>query len=182
MQIAELLELIEQTLDPLGVRTSQGIEFEQPPLVVEQIVTRQVRTNWVPWLGSAHSLTMVVQQPADLAFTEAGLRSLWERLALVASIQAPIRKGPSIALTVVILCNDRLEPDETDILERTLLPVARQRTIPLGLFKVNLEQGVFAYAIRRGPAGLFPEPELLADKLSASFRQFARPLDTNAVL
>ena len=182
MQIADLITLLETILEPLGGRLGPGIHYEQPALEIERMLARKVRLDWVPWLGNSQSLTIVAHQPADITFTDVGLRELWGRLALIASVQAPLRKGPSIALTAVILANDLLQPDDTQVLERTLLPVARQRTIPLGIFWVDLKQGAFAYALRRGPAGLFPEAERIADEFSRKFRQFARQLDTDGVL
>jgi len=178
----EFLEHVDSTLRPLGGRKSEGLAFEQPPLVIEQAHWRQVRTSWLPWLGLTQSITLVVQQPSDLPFHESGMRQFWERLSLVASAQATLRKGPGIALTAIQLTSDRLEPNDSAMLERTLQPVARQRAIPLGVFRVNLQQGIFSYAIRRGPGGLFPEPELLADEFCKHLGQFVPLLDTNAVL
>jgi hypothetical protein len=182
MQLEELKTIVRTILEPLGGRTEGAIAYERPELVVEWSQARAVRLSRIPWLGCAQSLVLLVRDPADLPFGEPGLRSLWGRLSDVAAARLPMRAGPTIALTAVVLAADPLRPEDTAVLERTLRPVPRQRVVPLGIFRVDLERQAFAYALRRGPQGLFLEPELLAEALSRSLRQFVRPIAGEGIL
>jgi hypothetical protein len=97
------------------------------------------------------------------------------------------RRGPTggglvIGLTVVVLTPEPIGPEDDATLGQLLgsLPARRTRTraVPLGLIRLNLGQEAVAFALASGPAGLFTEPEALADALSLHFRRFVPMIDT----
>ena len=78
-------------------------------------------------------------------------------------------------MTVVVLTPNRSAPTTKRCSARSSAaspPGAPARTVPLGLLRVNLGQEALAFALMPGPAGLFAEPEALADALSHHFRRF----------
>jgi hypothetical protein len=84
--------------------------------------------------------------------------------------------GLVIGLTALVLTPEPIGPDDDATLQQLLGTLSarhtRTRTVPLGLLRVNLGQEALAFALAPGPAGLFVEPEALADALSLRLRRF----------
>ncbi len=81
-----------------------------------------------------------------------------------------------IGWTALILTAEPIGPEDDALLAEVLKTVSAQRTrtraVPLGLFRVNLGQEAFAFALTTGPDQLFPEPESVADTLAMHLRRF----------
>ena len=82
-----------------------------------------------------------------------------------------------LGLTAVVATPEPIGADEEAILAKTLGPVARTRAVPLGVFRINLGQEAVSFALRRGPEGVFPEPDALADAFVTRLRRFLTILD-----
>jgi hypothetical protein len=89
--------------------------------------------------------------------------------------------GLVIGLTVLVLTPEPIGPDDDATLGQILGGLSARRTrtraVPLGLLRVNLGQEALAFALVPGPAGLFAEPEALADALSLHLRRFVQLID-----
>ena len=176
----DLFSLMDAVLHPLGAASEAGDESREPPLDVLGYYARPVRASMIPILGRGLSVVAVCRQPVDVGFARDGYRALVERLALVVNTRfPPVKKGRGVLLgmTAVVATPEPIGPDEDAALERVLGPVPRTRAVPLGVFRVNLGQEAVSFALRRGPADLFPEPEALADALSVRLRRFVPLLD-----
>ena len=159
---------------------------------------RPVRLHWVPLLGRASSVVAVVRQPVDIGFRPDDYRRFLTRLALAVNGRFPpwIGRWPRpwlrgrdgsaagglvIGLTVLVLTPEPIGPDDDAMLGQVLGGLSARRTrtraVPLGLLRVNLGQEALAFALAPGPAGLFAEPEALADALSLHFRRFVQLID-----
>ena len=171
----DLFELMDSILHPLGAASEDGDESRVPPLDVLGYYARSVRVSAIPILGRGLSVVAVCRQPVDVGLAGDGYRRLIERLALVVNTRfPPIRKGRglTLGLTVVVTTPEPIGPDEDAALAKVLDPVARTRAVPLGVFRLNLGQEAVSFALKRGPADLFPEPNALADAFSTKFRRF----------
>lgn len=82
-----------------------------------------------------------------------------------------------IGLTTVIITTDLISPQDEQFLPLALPSPARSRIVPMGLFRVNLKQEAFAFAIGPSPQDLFPEAITLADGLSRVLGRFLPPLE-----
>ena len=167
-----LLELVGSALKPLGARAEGGEEYRSPALDVLGYFSRRVKLSWVPVLGRGLSVAMVVRQPVDLSLGGDGARMLVERLTMALNARYPPVRGLSIGLTGVVLGPEPIGPEDDEGLRKAIEAPARSRVVPLGLFRLNLGQEAMAMALARGPDGLFPEPEVLADALTPHFRRF----------
>lgn len=172
MPSEELLELIENALAPLGVAPEQGEVFRSPELAVLEYFTRPVLLNRVPLLGRALSVTAVVDQPPDVGSGAEGYRALLARVARASSSRFSPLRGLSVGLGTVIVTTDEITPEDDQDLQSALENLPRFRSVLLGAFRVNLAQQALSLALVRGPDGLFPEPELLAEALTPRFRRF----------
>lgn len=177
----DLFAILDATLGPLGMATEEGEEFRAPPLDVLRYDRRPVRLHAVPWLGRAWSVVAVVRQPMDVGLkVGAGYAALMARLARAAGARfrpGRDRRWGTIGLTAVVLTPEPIGPDEDTALQGALAPPPRTRVVPLGLIRVNLGQEAMALALTRPPGGLFPEPEALADALTARLRRFVPLLE-----
>lgn len=176
MTEAELFERIDPVLRPLGLAMEEGEEFRAPPLDVLRYYHRQVRLHWVPVLGRASSVVAVVRQPVDVDLS-GGYGRFLGRLALAVNGRYPPwrrGRGLAIGLTAVALTPEPIGPDDDATLQKVLGERTRPRTraVPLGVIRLNLGQEAMSFALASGPAGLFPEPEALADALTPHFRRF----------
>ena len=82
-------------------------------------------------------------------------------------------RGLAIGLSIVVLTPEPIAPGDDETLGRVLSASYRRlRTVPFGLFRVNLGQEAVSFALAAGPDALFPEAERLADAFSAHFRRF----------
>jgi hypothetical protein len=172
MTVEELVDLVEKTLDPLGSRAEEGEVYRSPELAVLAYFARRVRLSRVPVLGRALGVCAVVTQPPDVGTGVEGYRALLARVARAAGTRFSPLRGLSIGLNVVIVSPDPIEPDGDRDLQSALENLPRFRTVPLGAFRVNLDQQALSLAIVRGPEGLFPEPETLAEALTPEFRRY----------
>jgi len=193
-----LYEIIDPVMRAAGAVIEAGEEYRTPPLEVLRYYYRPVRLHWVPLLGRASSVVAVVRQPVDVGFQPDDYRRFLTRLALGVNGRFPpwtgrwprpwlrgrdgsAAGGLVIGLTVLVLTPEPIGPDDDAMLGRILggLSVRRTRTraVPLGLLRVNLGQEALAFALVPGPAGLFAEPEALADALSLHLRRFVQMID-----
>jgi hypothetical protein len=173
----DLFDLIHPVLRPLGSATAEGEAFRDPPLEVLRLYHRPVRLHWLPLVGRAQSVVAVARQPADLGFSTEGSRQLLRRLAMAVNGRFPPWTGLVVGLTAVILTPEPIRPGDDAILQTALAGMPRLRTVPLGVLRLNLGQEAMACALTRGPDGLFPEPEALADALSERLRRFVPKLE-----
>ncbi len=176
----DLFEILDATLPPLGAVEDIGEEFRDPPLDVLRYHHRKVRLSRFPILGRGLSVIAVVRQPVDLPFTREGFPRLLRRVSLAVNARFPpiVRgHGLSIGLTSVILTPEPIQPTDDDLLAEALKSPAHVRTVPIGLFRLNLGQEAMAMSLTRGPQGVFPEPEALAEALTRSFQRFVPPID-----
>lgn len=176
MLVDDLFEILGPAAEALGLVLDEGEEFRQPPLDVLRYYQRPVRMGRLPFFGRARSVVAVVRQPVDLTLGGSGYRTLLERLARAAGGRYPPTRGPTLVLTALVVTPEPIAPDDDAALGRALALPTRFRAVPLGLFRINLGQEALALALARGPGGLFPEPEALADALTARFRRFVPPL------
>lgn len=169
----ELTEKIDALLRPLGSERADGGVSERPSLVLAATWGRRVRLSRWPWIGRGQSVVALVKQPFDLIGPGATLGTL-RRAAEVVSGLYPPNRGLSIGLTVLVLSDQPIVPDEEATLADALRSAGttRQRAVPLGLFRINVRQGAMALTLAQGPDGLFPEPQALADGLCESLGQF----------
>lgn len=177
----DLFELLDSVLLPLKATVEPGDDSQDPPFEVLRYYVRPVRVSAVPILGRGLSVVAVCRQPLDLGIGGEGYRRLMERLALVVNTRfPPIRKGRglTLGLTAVVTTPEPIGPEDDNALARTLDPVPRVRAVPLGIIRVNLGQEAVSFSMRRGPEGVFPEPERVADALAARLRRFVPFLET----
>jgi hypothetical protein len=178
MLVDDLVKMLDPALAPLGHVAGPGDEYHEPALVLVHQFARPVRLTWVPVLGRATSLVLVARQPVDLDASERGLEMLWTRVARVAAHRFPIRRGPSLPTTLVVVTPEPIVAGEDERLAAALTAGSvRDRVVRLGLFRVNLGQEALAFAIRRVPDAPLPEPDRVADALSARLGRFLPPLD-----
>ena len=169
----DLFELMDSVLHPLGSASETGDELRGPDLDVLGYYARPVRVSALPIVGRGLSVVAVCRQPIDVGFAGEGYRELIERLARVVNTRfSPLRRGLTLGMTVVVATPEPIGPDEEAALAKTLEPVLRARAVPLGVFRINLGQEAVSLALRRGPAGMFPEPDALADAFSTRLRRF----------
>jgi hypothetical protein len=169
----EFIERIEPILRELGSVLEPGEEFREPPLDILRYYPRIVRMNWVPILGRALGVVMVVRQPVDIDGSRAGYERLLNRLAMAANGRFPPWKGLVIGLTALILTPEPIAPGDDAMLREVLdVKLRRMRVVPFGLIRINLGQEAIAMAINASPDDLFREPSLLADALCEHFRRF----------
>jgi hypothetical protein len=188
-------ETIDAVLRTTGAVVEAGEEFRTPPLDVLRYYYRAVRLHWVPLLGRASSVVAVVRQPLDIGFRPDAYRTFLTRLARAVNGRFPpwtprwprpwlrvrgrdrsAAGGLVIGLTALVLTPEPIGPDDDRALSEMLAGLSARRTrtraVPLGLLRVNLGQEALAFALAPGPAGLFNEPEALADALSVHLRRF----------
>jgi hypothetical protein len=184
-------ETIEPILRTAGAVVEAGEEYRTPPLEVLRYYFRPVRLHWVPLVGRASSVVAVVRQPVDIGFRPDAYHTFLTRLALAVNGRFPpwtprwprlhgrdrsASGGLVIGLTALVLTPEPIGPDDDRALGEVLSALTARRTrtraVPLGLFRVNLGQEALAFALAPGPAGLFSEPEALADALSVHFRRY----------
>lgn len=169
----KLDELLDSVLIEAGCSLEPGEEFRSPALDVLRYYGRSVRLNWAPILGRAQSVVVVARQPIDVGFSEAGYVQLMTRAAMAASGRFSPWRGPAIGLAVVVLTPEPIGPGDDETLGRVLASGYRRlRTVPFGLFRLNLGQEAASFALATSPDALFPEAERLADAFSEHFRRF----------
>ena len=167
------IELIEPVLKEAGSVLEPGEEFRVPPLDVLRYYPRIARLNWVPILGRALGVVMVVRQPVDIDGSRAGYERLLSRMAMAVNGRFPPWKGLVIGLSAIILTPEPIGPSDDAMLRQVLdVPLRRMRVVPFGLFRINLGQEANSMAINASPDGLFPEPGRLANALCEHFRRF----------
>jgi hypothetical protein len=172
------IELIEPVLREAGSVRDPGEEFRDPPLDVLQYYPRIARMNWLPILGRALGVVMVVRQPVDVEGSRSGYERLLTRMAMAANGRFPPSKGLVIGLTAMVLTPEPIGPGDDAMLRQVLdVKLRRMRVVPFGLFRINLGQEALALAINASPDGLFPEPGRLADTLCEHFRRFVPPVE-----
>jgi hypothetical protein len=188
----QLFEIIDPLLKSAGAVVEAGEEYRTPPLDVLRYYWRPVRLHWVPLLGRASSVVAVVRQPVDVAFRPDDYRTFLTRLAMAVNGRFPpwtwsrgrglsVAGGLVVGLTALVLTPEPIGPDDDATLGQILgnfsATRTRTRTVPLGMLRVNLGQEALAFTLAPGPAGLFTEPEALADALTLHFRRFVPLMD-----
>jgi len=169
----KLDELLDSVLIAEGCELEPGEEFRKPALDVLRYYRRPVHMNWVPVVGKAQGVTAVVRQPVDVEFSEAGYTRLMNRVAMAASSRFSPWSGLAIGLNVVVLTPEPIAPGDDETLGRVLSGgYQRLRTVPFGLFRLNLGQEAASFALATSVDALFPEAEKLADAVSEHFRRF----------
>ena len=171
----DLFALLDSVLNPLGAIAEDGDESRSPPLEILRYYVRPVRVSSLPILGRGLGVVAVARQPVDVSLGQAGYRPLIERLAIAVNTRfPPIRNGRGLTLgmTAVIATPEPIGPEDDAILAGILGPVPRCRAVPLGIIRVNLGQEAVSLSLKRGPKGLFPEGEAIADALSSRLRRF----------
>jgi hypothetical protein len=171
----DLFALMDSVLHPLGATSAPGDGSRTPPLDVLAYYARAIRLSPIPILGRGLSIVAVCRQPIDVGISKNGYRSLIERLAIVVNTRFPpvLRgRGLTLGLTAVVITPEPVQPDDDAALSQALDPVRRTRAVPLGVFRINLGQEALSFSLKRGPEGLFPEPELLADAFATKLRRF----------
>lgn len=171
----DLFRLLDPVLDTLGSKPEDGEEYREPPLDVLRYYRRPVRISRLPILGRATSVVAVIRQPMDIGFSTSGYRTLLSRVAVAVNSRFPpwpLKYGLSIGLTVVVLTPEPIQPDDETILKTTFIGLARMRSVPLGLIRLNLGQEAMASTIANSPDGFFPEAEQVALMLSEHLRRF----------
>lgn len=172
-----LIELIEPVLRELGSVREPGESFATPPMDVLAFYPRRVRLSRLPILGRALGLSMVARQPVDVEGTADGYRRLLTRMAMAANGRFPPRQGLVLGLSAVVLTPEPIAPGDDAMLGQVLdVKLRRMRSVPFGLFRINLGQEAMAMAIRESPGGLFPESGRLADALCPHFRRYLPPV------
>jgi hypothetical protein len=174
----DLIEKLDDLLAKLGAKPGDGEVFESPALDMVRVWSRRVRLGRLPLLGRAASVVVLAREPADAEAAGAGgSNALVDRAARAVNGRFPPWGDPGglvVGLTVVVVTSRPIEPDEADRLASALNNAAaraRTRCIALGLIRVNLDEEVTAFAVRPGPAGLFTEPDAVADAASEWFRR-----------
>ncbi|WP_235905166.1 hypothetical protein [Tautonia marina] len=126
-------------------------------------------------------MVAIIHQPKDVTASAASHRELILRVSRAVHGRYPPwpSGGPGfvIGLTTVIITTDLISPEDEQFLALALPSQARSRIVPMGLFRVNLEQEAFAFAIGPSPQDLFPEAITLADGLSSVLGRFLPPLE-----
>lgn len=168
----ELIDLLDKALDDPARKLGAGVVRDRTPMEIVRFYTRSVKFSRVPIIGKSLSIVAVVRCPDDLANSKARERALLQRAAELTSARYPPRRALSIALTAVAICAQPITPECQARAAAALFDLPRQRCVPLGLFLVHLPTEGLAIGLRRGPDGLYNEPERVADALSAQFRQF----------
>jgi hypothetical protein len=180
-----LFDRINPALRELGSIPEEGEEFRRPPLDVLRYYRRGVRLHWMPWFGRGLSVVAVARQPADVALSTAGYRTLLTRLAMAVNGRFPPwglgrhPKGLVLGMTALILTPEPIGPGDDDVLRSVVSgrPLPRQRAVPLGVLRVNLGQEALSYGLASGPAGAFTEPIALADALTNDLKRFVPLFD-----
>ncbi len=172
-----LIERVEPVLHELGSVREPGESFASPALDVLGYYPRSVRLSRIPFLGRALGLVMVARQPVDIEGTLEGYQRLLTRMAMAANGRYPPRTGWVLGLSAVVLTPEPIQPEDDAMLARALdVRLRRMRSVPFGLFRINLGQEAMAMAIRESPGGLFPEPARLGDLLCEQFRRYLPPM------
>jgi hypothetical protein len=167
------IELIEPIAREAGLVAEVGEAFREPSLDVLRYDRRAVRLSWVPILGRALSVMMVVRQPVDIDGSRSGYERLLTRLAMAANGRFPPWRGLVLGLTALVLTPEPINPGDDAMLRQVLeIKLRRMRVVPLGLIRINLGQEAIALAINSSPEGLFPETGRLADALCEHFRRY----------
>ncbi|HWE40163.1 MAG TPA: hypothetical protein VG406_26665 [Isosphaeraceae bacterium] len=174
----DLFEIADPVLRGLGSSPEVGEEFRSPELDVLHYFRRRVRLHPVPVLGRASSVVAVVRQPGDVHLEGAGYGPLLKRLAMAINGRfPPWSSGLTVGLSALVLTTEPIGPEDDAGLLRALESARLGRVVPLGLFRLDLDREALAFALRRTPDDLFPEPEALADALAERFRRFVQNLE-----
>lgn len=180
MLLDDLDDLLDAALSPLGARREDGEDFTVPPLQVRCYFRRAVRLHWLPAVGRALAIVAVVHAPDDLGSSAEDSRALLDRVGRAVNSRFPPLthgNGLSIGLTAVVVTPEPIGPDDETRLDATLSRRrAAGRSIPLGIFRINLGQEALAYSVSEGPDGLFREPAALAEALSNRLGRFLPPM------
>ncbi|GAC1313943.1 MAG: hypothetical protein NVSMB14_14770 [Isosphaeraceae bacterium] len=174
-----LSELVKEAVEPLGSTEEEGEEFRDPILQVLSYHARPVRLHGFPWFGRGASVVAIAREPEDLDYHAKGLSNLIKRVAGAANARfAPWRSGPTVGLSIISIARAPILPGEETLLAQVLAKkLPRSRVVPLGLFRVELEREAFSFSLVRGPAGLFTEPDVLADALNAKLKRYVSNID-----
>jgi hypothetical protein len=175
----DFIDLIEPLLLKAGSSFQGGEQFRQPPLDILRYYQRAVQIGRIPLFGQAQSVVLVARQPVDIEGSQASYGQLLTRLAMAVNGRFPPWKGPTIGLNAVVLTPEPIVPGDDDMLRAALgIKLRRMRTVPLGLYRINLGQEALALAMHTDPSGAFTEGGLLAELLCERFRRFVPLLET----
>ncbi len=172
MDDAALIDVLDTALNDPSRTLGAGVVGDDPSVEILRFYARSVRLSAIPWFGKGLSLVAVAREPDDLRGVKGGLRTLLERAASAAGVRYPPRKGLSLALSLVVVLQGEVAPELSQQLGQMLTDMPRFRCVPLALVALDLRAETMAMALRRGPAGLYSEPEVVIDALTPHFRQF----------
>jgi hypothetical protein len=169
----DFIDLIEPVLLGAGSSSQGGEQFRQPPVDILRYYRRAVQIGRIPVLGQAQSVVLVARQPVDIDGSQASYGKLLTRLAMAVNGRFPPWKGLTIGLNAVVLTPEPIAHGDDEMLRKALeIKLRRMRTVPLGLYRINLGQEAMALAMHTDPNGAFTEGGLMADLLCERFRRF----------
>lgn len=168
----ELNDILDAVLVPLGCKIEPGTDYDDPPLDIRRYARRSVKLHWLPLLGRGLSVTAVVRQPPDLAFSPSGLSQFVRRTAEAVNGRFPPRMGLTVGLTIVMLTSDPIQPADDQLLASAARPLPRLRVVPVAVIRLNMAQELMAMALTATPGDLFPEGLRLAEALEPRMRRF----------
>jgi hypothetical protein len=169
----DFIDLVEPLLQKAGSSFQGGEAFRQPPLDILRYYRRAVQIGRIPLLGQAQSVVVVARQPVDIDGSQASYGRLLTRLAMAVNGRFPPWKGLTIGLNAVVLTPEPIVHGDDEMLSKVLgIKLRRMRTVPLGLYRINLGQEAMALAMHTDPGGGFSEGGLLAELLCERFRRF----------
>jgi hypothetical protein len=119
----------------------------------------------------------VARMPADLRGYKARDRELVSRASHVARFRYPRRQGLTIGLSLVTVSDEPIGTEDDSRLADALSQPPRFGCLPLCAVLLNLSHRVMALALRRGPEGLFTEPEDVIDALAPHFSRYVPLMD-----
>lgn len=172
MTEAEILTRLETVLTPLGCQRAPGYEYTEPVLSELAVFSRGVRLSRVPILGRGLSVVSLIALPDEAALTAEALAEWYRRSGRAVCHRFPPYRGASVGLTTVLVGTTPVRPDDDRRLADVLQAASEARVVALGLFLLDLDSAQMAGALRRGPDGLYPEPEAVHDALVEDFGRF----------
>lgn len=178
MSLDLLLEMLDVLLRRDACVRSAGDEYQDPPLEVAAYYPKSVRLHWLPWVGRGLSLTAVVRRLAPCPFDPDACTGLIRQVDSAARRRFPAwRYGPALGLTLMEVTDQPIEPGDDSVLQKVLERPVRTRSVPLGLFRLNLEQEAMAFALRNVAGDEFAQPKVVAEALSERFRRYVSLLN-----
>ena len=116
----QVIELIEPLLQAGGRSSKTGKSFASRRSRCFVIIASPVRLNWIPIVGNALSVVMVVRQPVDIEGSRTGYERLLTRLGMAVNGRFPPWRGLAIGLTALVLTPEPIGPGDDAMLQEVL--------------------------------------------------------------